>query len=157
MKDCRQRRRRLEFPKLRSRKRPRCRRAWSQSETDDAQSHNDHVHNIHPQHPAGGMARVPPSTCFLLPSPNIGHRLFTPDMFRNVGRRHDVHQRYFPSGCAKRLLISSHTVTFDKDSHGQLAAVIYEWSDVDYLGKVTSYVDDLPVSVGVRHPATNAY
>ena len=98
------------------------------------------------------MARVPPSASFLLPSPNIGHRLFTPDMFRNVGRRHDVHQRYFPSGCAKRLLISSHTVTFDKDSHGQLAAVIYEWSDVDYLGKVTSYVDDLPVSVGVRHP-----
>ena len=97
------------------------------------------------------MARVPPSTCFLLPSPNIGHRLFTPDMFRNVGRRHDIHQRYFPPGCAKRLLISSHTVTFDKDSHGQLAAVIYEWSDVDYLGKVTSYVDDLPVSVGVRH------
>ena len=51
----------------------------------------------------------------------------------------------------KRLLISSRTVTFDQDSHGQLAAVIYEWSDVGYLGKVTSYIDDLPVIVSVIH------
>ena len=57
--------------------------------------------------------------------------------------------------CAKRLLTSSRVVTFDKSSHGQLAAVIYEWSDVQYLGKTTSYVDDLPVSVGVRLTAAN--
>lgn len=51
---------------------------------------------------------------------------------------------------AEHLLTSSRTVTFDKSSQGQLAAVIYEWSDVDYLGKITSYVEDLPVSVGAR-------
>jgi hypothetical protein len=93
------------------------------------------------------MARVPASARFLIPSSNIGHRLFAPDMFGNVGGLLDVHRWYFPSGCAKRLLISSRTVTFDKDSHGQLAAVIYEWLDVSYLGKTTSYVDNLPVSV----------
>ena len=120
--------------------------------TGDAQTHNDHVHNVLPQHPTGGMARVSPSPCFLIPSPNIGHRLFTPNMLRNVGRLHDVHQWYFPPRHVRRLLISFRTVTFDKDSHGQLAAVIYEWSDVGYLGKVTSYVDDLPVSASVtRH------
>lgn len=57
--------------------------------------------------------------------------------------------------CANRLLTSPHTVTFDESSHGQLAAVIYEWSDVEYLGKTTSYVDDLPVSVGVGFTAAN--
>ena len=51
---------------------------------------------------------------------------------------------------AEHLLTSSHTVTFDKSSQGQLAAVIYEWSDVKYLGKTTSYIEDLPVSVGPR-------
>jgi len=55
----------------------------------------------------------------------------------------------------KHLITSSHTVTFDKSSQGQLAAVIYEWSDVEHLGKTTSYVDDLPVSVGFRHTAAN--
>ena len=72
-------------------------------------------------------------------------------MFGDVGGLHDAYQWYFPAGCVKRLLISSHTVTFDKDSHGQLAAVIYEWSDVGYLGKVTSYVDNLPVSLNAIH------
>jgi hypothetical protein len=39
-------------------------------------------------------------------------------------------------------------VTFDATSQGQLAMVIYEWSDVEYLGKVTSSSDeDLPVSI----------
>ncbi|KAL5494927.1 hypothetical protein ACEPAI_389 [Sanghuangporus weigelae] len=33
-------------------------------------------------------------------------------------------------------------VTFDDSSQGQLAMVIYEWKDVQYLGKVTSLVDD---------------
>ncbi|KAJ7225278.1 lung seven transmembrane receptor-domain-containing protein [Mycena pura] len=33
-------------------------------------------------------------------------------------------------------------ITFDANSQGQLAMVIYEWSDVQYLGKVTSVVDD---------------
>jgi hypothetical protein len=37
-------------------------------------------------------------------------------------------------------------VTFDSTSQGQVAMVIYEWSDVEYLGKVTSTVGDLPVS-----------
>ena len=55
----------------------------------------------------------------------------------------------------KRLLTSFRTVTFDKSSHGQLAAVIYEWSDVQYLGKTTSYIDDLPVSVGARLTTAN--
>ena len=104
------------------------------------------------------MARGPPSPCFLLPGPDIGHRLFATNMFRNVGGLYDVHQRYSPAEPipnTKRLLTSSHTVTFDKSSHGQLAAVIYEWSDVEYLGKTTSYADSLPVSVGVGLPAAN--
>ncbi|KAJ7446455.1 lung seven transmembrane receptor-domain-containing protein [Mycena galericulata] len=33
-------------------------------------------------------------------------------------------------------------VTFDPTSQGQLAMIIYEWSDVKYLGKVTSMTDD---------------
>ncbi|KAJ6621161.1 lung seven transmembrane receptor-domain-containing protein [Mycena sp. CBHHK59/15] len=33
-------------------------------------------------------------------------------------------------------------VTFDAASEGQLAMVVYEWSDVEYLGKVTSFTDD---------------
>ncbi|KAI0082097.1 hypothetical protein K474DRAFT_1767896 [Panus rudis PR-1116 ss-1] len=33
-------------------------------------------------------------------------------------------------------------VTFDSTSQGQLAAVIYEWADAPYLGKVTSYIND---------------
>ncbi|KAK7064065.1 integral membrane protein [Favolaschia claudopus] len=36
-------------------------------------------------------------------------------------------------------------VTFDDASQGQLAMVIYEWSDVQYLGKITSFTnEDLP-------------
>lgn len=47
---------------------------------------------------------------------------------------------------SRDLCMSCATVTFDP-SQGQLATVIYEWSDVEYLGKVTSMVDDaLPVS-----------
>ena len=38
-------------------------------------------------------------------------------------------------------------VTFNTASHGQLATVIYEWGDVDYLGVWdTSRSEDLPVS-----------
>ncbi|KAJ7170074.1 lung seven transmembrane receptor-domain-containing protein [Mycena filopes] len=33
-------------------------------------------------------------------------------------------------------------VTFDAASQGQLAMVIYEWKDVQYLGKITSFTDD---------------
>lgn len=45
--------------------------------------------------------------------------------------------------CAQREL-----VTFDSDAQGQVAMVIYEWGDVDYLGKVTSATDEgLPVSM----------
>jgi hypothetical protein len=36
-------------------------------------------------------------------------------------------------------------VTFEP-SQGQLAMVIYEWSDVKYLGKITTSDDTLPVS-----------
>lgn len=32
-------------------------------------------------------------------------------------------------------------------SQGQVAMVIYEWSDVQYLGKVTSAAGDLPVCI----------
>lgn len=105
------------------------------------------------------MAHVPPSPCFLLPGPDIGYRLFAPNMLRNVGGLHHVHQRYSPAkpipNVQRILLTSSRTVTFDKPSHGQLAAVIYEWSDVQYLGKTTSYVDDLPVGDGAKLTAAN--
>ncbi|KAJ7705976.1 lung seven transmembrane receptor-domain-containing protein [Mycena rosella] len=33
-------------------------------------------------------------------------------------------------------------VTFSADSQGQLAMLIYEWADVQFLGKITSYTDD---------------
>ncbi|KAJ7619220.1 lung seven transmembrane receptor-domain-containing protein [Mycena polygramma] len=33
-------------------------------------------------------------------------------------------------------------VTFEPESQGQLAMVVYEWSDVQYLGKITSFTDD---------------
>ncbi|KAJ6503337.1 lung seven transmembrane receptor-domain-containing protein [Mycena vitilis] len=33
-------------------------------------------------------------------------------------------------------------VTFEAESQGQLAMVVYEWSDVQYLGKITSFTDD---------------
>jgi hypothetical protein len=37
-------------------------------------------------------------------------------------------------------------VTFSEESQGQLAMVIYEWTDYRYLGKVTSETEDyLPV------------
>jgi hypothetical protein len=39
-------------------------------------------------------------------------------------------------------------VSFDATSQGQVAMVIYEWSDAKYLGKVTEFSDeDLPVSL----------
>jgi len=38
-------------------------------------------------------------------------------------------------------------VSFTSDSRGQVAAVIYEWTDVAFLGKPTSDLDDYPVSV----------
>jgi hypothetical protein len=151
MVDCRRRRRCLVYPKLQSRRRLRCRRASLVLVTGDARTHNDHVHYMLPQHPAGGVASVPPSPCFLIPSSIIGHRLFASNMLRNVGELRDAHQWYFSARLVKRLLTPPCTVTFDKDSHGQLAAVIYEWSDVGYLGKVTSYTDNLPVSVSAIH------
>jgi len=37
-------------------------------------------------------------------------------------------------------------VTFEDNSQGQVAMVIYEWKDVEYLGKATGPQDDyLPV------------
>jgi hypothetical protein len=38
-------------------------------------------------------------------------------------------------------------VTYDTNSLGQLAMLIYEWEDAQYLGKVTSLDEDLPVSL----------
>ncbi len=58
------------------------------------------------------------------------------------------------SSCCARAADSSATVTFDAGSQGQLAAVIYEWGDVDYLGKDTSKSGELPVSVH-RLPAVH--
>ena len=52
-------------------------------------------------------------------------------------------------------------VTFAEESQGQLAMVIYEWTDMTYLGKVTSHTDEyMPVS-GIfvdhrTHSATRA-
>ena len=41
-------------------------------------------------------------------------------------------------------------VTFEAGSQGQLATLIYEWGDVGYLGKITSYSEDgYPVSTRV--------
>jgi hypothetical protein len=43
------------------------------------------------------------------------------------------------------ILISAQ-VSFDATSQGQVAMVIYEWADAQFLGKVTSTTDDtLPV------------
>lgn len=44
-------------------------------------------------------------------------------------------------------LVELGLVSFESKSQGQLAMVIYEWGDYQYLGKVTSEVDEyLPVS-----------
>jgi hypothetical protein len=41
----------------------------------------------------------------------------------------------------------SHVVTFEPESQGQVAMVIYEWADSGYLGKVIDpNADYLPVS-----------
>lgn len=48
-------------------------------------------------------------------------------------------------------MLSEDQVTFDSDAEGQVAMVIYEWRDVQYLGKVTSTVDGFPVSVLCHH------
>ena len=50
------------------------------------------------------------------------------------------------------FLVDSLVVTFDAASQGNLAMVIYEWADVQYLGKETTTDSDegLPVSYGSR-------
>jgi len=68
-------------------------------------------------------------------------------MLRNVEWSKHVHKwyaycRYEPPNDIKLGL-----VTFDSTSHGHLAMVIYEWKDYQYLGKVTSEIDELPVSI----------
>lgn len=57
-----------------------------------------------------------------------------------------------PNSCKSRFPhLDKFVVTFDGKSQGQLAMVVYEWSDMAYLGKVTSTVNtDLPVSNGDR-------
>jgi hypothetical protein len=45
-------------------------------------------------------------------------------------------------------LVELRLVSFESKSQGQLAIVIYEWNDYQYLGKVTSEIDEyLPVSL----------
>jgi hypothetical protein len=60
-----------------------------------------------------------------------------------------------------RLLWSQITVTFDPTSTGQLALVLYEWSDVKYLGADSPGDDSMPVSsirraMGDFSPETSA-
>lgn len=47
------------------------------------------------------------------------------------------------------VVLNLQTVSFDNASPGHLAMVIYEWTDVMYLGKTTTSEtdDDLPVSL----------
>jgi hypothetical protein len=48
--------------------------------------------------------------------------------------------------CVCEFSTATLKVTFDAESQGQLAMVIYEWKDYEMLGKVTSEIDDfLPV------------
>jgi hypothetical protein len=49
-----------------------------------------------------------------------------------------------------RLLWSQITVTFDPTSTGQLALVLYEWSDVKYLGADSPGDDSMPVRSALR-------
>lgn len=55
----------------------------------------------------------------------------------------------YPDG-TRCFLINFLAVTFDATSQGNLAMVIYEWADVQYLGKETTTEsdEDLPVSRG---------
>ncbi len=42
-------------------------------------------------------------------------------------------------------------ISFEATSQGNVAMVVYEWADAQYLGKVTSRTDDLlPVSSVLR-------
>jgi hypothetical protein len=54
-----------------------------------------------------------------------------------------------PAACAPapraHACIALPAVSFRNESQGQLALVIYEWKDVEYLGKVTSDDDMIPV------------
>ena len=73
-------------------------------------------------------------------------------MLRDVGRKQHLHKRCaHRSKAVHRLGLNVYYVaTFDSSSQGQLAMVIYEWKDVEYLGKVTSNADELyPVSASI--------
>jgi len=65
----------------------------------------------------------------------------------NVGWAERIYQWYLQN-LAQSTPFISQTVTFDAKAQGSLAMVIYEWKDVQYLGKETSTASDeeLPVS-----------
>jgi phage baseplate assembly protein W len=68
-------------------------------------------------------------------------------MLRNVEWSKHIHKWYACRYYEPRHDIELALVTFDSTSHGHLAMVIYEWKDYQYLGKVTSVTEDLPVSI----------
>lgn len=75
-------------------------------------------------------------------------------MLRNVERSKHVHQWYAYRDYERPTTdIEPGLVSFDSTSQGHLAMVIYEWKDYQYLGKVTSETEYLPVSIALgEHP-----
>ena len=58
-----------------------------------------------------------------------------------------IHSSMVCAHTDSEALVELGLVSFESNSQGQLAMVIYEWSDYQYLGKVTSEIDEyLPVS-----------
>ena len=61
-----------------------------------------------------------------------------------------IHSSMVCTFTSSEALVELGLVSFESNSQGQLAMVIYEWSDYQYLGKVTSEIDEyLPVSSSV--------
>ena len=61
-----------------------------------------------------------------------------------------IHSSMVCTFTSSEALVELGLVSFESNSQGQLAMVIYEWSDYQYLGKVTSEIDEyLPVSFSV--------
>ena len=70
-------------------------------------------------------------------------------MLRNVEWSKHVHKWYACRDYELPNDIKPGPVSFDSTSQGHLAMVIYEWKDYQYLGKVTSKTEDLPVSIAL--------
>ena len=74
-------------------------------------------------------------------------------MLRNVEWSKHVHKWYAYRDYDLPIDIKLGLVSFDSTSQGHLAMVIYEWKDYQYLGKVTSETEYLPVSIALcEHP-----